>query len=309
MPWPWGTMLAAMAFVLVYALVTGCGADNRSVPGVTCPYGGHAAAGPVPPGSRSARRLADAIAGRIAAGCQAGARPEPSTHFRDIEYFAIVSNAGAPSGFTAFAEDVRDVLADSSSAAVFHVSEVRVPAFAAASERARWRAAGSPPLPGVSRAGAFSLPRGEFSFTPQGVPLTYREATSLPTSARAMSAALAAHLAPIGGADPPATVRLKQLGFLLATAPLPGAARAAAWSALASVPGLHLCGSASDLAGRRGEAVCADAQGEEVKVLIDAARNSVLAVEQGLLKPSALYPGVPVGSIDGSDTFLPEMPS
>jgi hypothetical protein len=262
----------------------------------------------VPSGSSSARQLADAIAGRIAADCEASARPQRGAHFRDIEYFAIVSNAGSPAAFTVFAEDIRDVRIDSASAAVFHISGVRVPAFAAAAERARWRAAGSPPLPGVSRAGTFSLPRGTFSFTPQGMPITFRGATSLPTSARGMSAALAAHLAPIGGADPPATVRLKQLGFLLATAPLPGASRAMAWSALASVPGLHLCGSARDLAGRRGKGICADAQGEEVKALIDTARNSVLAVEQRLLKPSALYPGVPSGSNIGSDTFLPETP-
>jgi hypothetical protein len=188
------------------------------------------------------------------------------------------------------------------------VSAIKVAPFPAATERARWQTAGRPPLPAVTKTASFTLPRSTFSFTPQGIPLSYREAGSLPATARAMSAALTAHLKPLGGADPPATVRLKQLGFLLATAPLSGASRIAAWSALAAIPGLRMCGSGSDLAGRRGEAICADAQGEQIKVLIDATRNSVLAVEQHLLKPSALYPGVPNGALIGSDTFLPATP-
>lgn len=308
MPWPRTRILAAMAFVPVCALAAGCVPDAY-VPGAGCPSALGTAVGPVPSGLHGARQLADTIAGRIATGCQANARPVPKVHFRDIAYFAIVRNAGSPSGFTVFAEDARDVRTSSSSPAVIHISAISAPAFAAASERARWRAAGSPPLPPVSQATTFSLPAGKFSFTPQGIPLTYQEALSLPTSARAMSAALAAHLAPIGGPHPLANVRLKQLGFLLATAPLPTAVRATAWSALGSAPGLHRCGTASDLVGRRGQAVCADAQGEEVTVLIDAAQDSVLAVGQRLLTPSPLYPGVPRGGSIGSDTFVRETPS
>jgi hypothetical protein len=53
---------------------------------------------------------------------------------------------------------------------------------------------------------------------------------------------------------------------------------------------------------RRG--LCADSEGEEVEVLVDAHTGSVLAVEQRLLQQSPLYPDVQSGSLIGSTTFL-----
>jgi hypothetical protein len=296
-----------MTALAACTLMAGCAGGAKPVHGAACPQ---ARVSDVAPASQGgARALAEAIARRVAVSCRAIAPPGAGVHFRDVEYFAVVADPGSPSGFTAFAEDVRDVrVASFSSSAVYQVSGVKVPPFAAVPERARWLAVGRPPLPAADKPGGFAVPGEDFSFTPQGLPLTYRQAMSLPMSAPAMSATLGAHLAPLAH-DPPATVRLKQLGFLLADAPLPTASRAAAWSALASVPGLRLCGSAADLAGRRGQAVCAAAQGEEVEVLIDVGRDSVLAVKQYLLKPSRLYPGVPNGAKIGSDTFLPWSPS
>jgi hypothetical protein len=161
-------------------------------------------------------------------------------------------------------------------------------------------------MPQVAVTGqAFTIPAGSYSFIPQGIPLTYRQARSLPGSRQALSAEIAVHLRPSAGAHPPATVVLLQLGFLLATAPLSESARAGAWSYLASLPGLHLCGPGKDLAGRAGRRICVSTRANEVGVLVDTATGSVLAVDQRILQASPWFPGVPEGSLVESDAFLP----
>jgi hypothetical protein len=248
----------------------------------------------------------------ILSGCAPAAARAPgglagaSVRFRDIEYYAMVSDPGTAHAFTVFATATREVTVQPSSAARVDTTGVSGPRFTAPPERARWRAAGNPPLPPVpARGNVLSMPRGTFSFIPQGTTLTYQEARSLPASPGAVSAVIRAHLRAYAGLDPPATLVVKQLGFLLATAPLSRATRSAAWTALASVPGLRRCGSGKDLAGRPGHWLCVSAGGEEAKVLIGGRAGSVLAVADRLLQPSAFYPGVPDGSIIEADTFIP----
>jgi hypothetical protein len=134
--------------------------------------------------------------------------------------------------------------------------------------------------------------------------LTYQQAVDLPGTSAELATQILDSLRSHAGNNPLATVVLRQLGYLLATAPLSTPARSAAWHAVASVTGLRLCGSGTDLSGRRGEGFCADSQGEEVEVLIDAHTGSVLAVEERLLQQAPLYPNVSAGSLIGSTTFL-----
>jgi hypothetical protein len=160
-------------------------------------------------------------------------------------------------------------------------------------------------MPQVAVTGqAFSIPAGSFSFIPQGIPLTYRQVRSLPASPQTISAEIAARLRPYAGAHPAPTSVLLQLGFLLATAPLSPSARAAAWSYLASLPGVHLCGLGKDLAGRGGQRICASTRANEVEVLVDTVTASVLAVDQRILQASSWFPGVPAGSLVQSDAFI-----
>ncbi len=97
---------------------------------------------------------------------------------------------------------------------------------------------------------------------------------------------------------------LKQLAYLIAVAPLSVAARSAAWHVVASLPGLRLCGTGTDLSGRRGEGLCVDAAGQETEILVNKTTGWVLAIEERLKRPSPDYPTVSGGSLILSFTFI-----
>ena len=259
-------------------------------------------------------RAVAAIAGAgivavLATGCASRAphTPRGTVRFRDIEYYALVSDAGSAAAFTAFATDTRDVRVQPSSAARVDTVRATTPRLVTAAERDRWRAAGQPALPKGAAAGrVLSMPAGTFTFMPQGRVLTYQQATSFPEAPSAVLAEIVAHLKPYAGVDPPAPLVARQLGFVLATAPLGHAARTAMWTALLSIRGLHPCGTGTDLAGRAGQWVCVSSRQDEARVLVDVAQHGVLAVADRLLAPSQLYPGVADGSLIGEDTFMLE---
>jgi len=285
-------------------LLSGCGAAKTSGPPAGAGQPRSTVTGQVPAGS--VRELAALIASRIKSADYPVIPPDSVVKYQSKEYYAAISNARTPQAFTAFAVATRDVVVQPASSARVNVVGYSPPRLVTSSERARWQAAGRPPMPQVAVTGqAFSIPAGTYSFIPQGMPLTYRQVRSLPASSQAISAQIAARLRPLAGARPPATAMMLQLGFLLATAPLSRGARAAAWSALASLPGLRLCGPGRDLAGRAGQRLCASTRTDQVDVLVDTGTGSVLAVDQHILQASSWFPGVPVGSLVQSDAFLP----
>jgi hypothetical protein len=106
------------------------------------------------------------------------------------------------------------------------------------------------------------------------------------------------------GPHPPASLELKQLSYLIATVPLTGAARAATWQALASLPGLHTCQTRSDQARPRTIELCIDSTDDETLVSIDFDTGAIRAISDRLLRPSPMYPHVHVGTVIGSSTFL-----
>jgi len=134
--------------------------------------------------------------------------------------------------------------------------------------------------------------------------MSYRQASALPGTTSAFMAQVLSHLRPFTRTDPPATMVLKQLAYLIAAAPLPVAARSAAWRAAASLPGLHLCGTGTDLSGRRGEGLCVDDAGQEIEILVNKTTGSMLAIEERLERPSPMYPSVSGGSLILSLTFI-----
>jgi hypothetical protein len=230
--------------------------------------------------------------------------PDGKLRYRSLEYSTEVFNAGSPEAFTAFITISRTVTVYPSSAASVGTAEEHAPIFATSSGRERWMAAGSPALgPGGNNAIA-SLAPGQFSFFLQGTSLTYRQASNLPGTPGEFSAQILRRLRPVAGeADPPATLVLKQLGYLIAVAPLSVAAQSAAWHMVASLPGLEMCGPGTDLSWRHGEGLCADADGEQTELLVNKHTGSVLAIEVRLQHPSAAYPTVPSGSLILSITF------
>lgn len=247
------------------------------------------------------RRLLAPLAGVcgvtvLLAGC--GSTPGIVVEFREVEYHAMVYNPGSDQAFTAFVTSTRVVRVHPSSAARVDIIDSAAAGFATPAERTRWLAAGAPTLAGAPAAGqVMSVPPGQFSFVPQGRVLTYQEVTVLPGTPQGVTSVVRAHSGTANGSDPPATLMLKQLGFLLGIAPLPPATRSAVWNAIALLPGIRSCGGGVDLAGRRGEGLCVDAAGYETEVLVDRAAHAVLAVEQRLLRPSVMYPAVPPGDL------------
>lgn len=257
---------------------------------------------------QSAGQFADSIATnatRTGAGRTTGTAGVP-VRYRTIEYSAEIFNAGLPGSFTAFVRVSRTKTIQPSSAASIDTFADGAPGFTSAADRARWQAAGSPSLAPAPPGGqVMSVPAGQFSFIPQGSTLTYQQARALPGSSQGFSARLLSHLRAFTGPHPLPNLVFTQLAYLIAAAPMTPAARAAAWLMVATLPGLHLCGNGTDLAGRPGQGLCTASGGEETEVLVSPSTGSVLAVEDRLLQPSRMYPMVPVGSIISSATFLP----
>lgn len=298
-------MKAVTAVVITVAglVLAGCasGALGQAAPQPANQVHGVASAYPA---TGSAQGLADSIARHVMAGGNSRMPAGPWLKFRDTEYNAFVSNPGAENSFTAFATAIRQIQVRPSSAAIVSTISAGAPVFPAASERIRWRAAGRPQLPQAPVKGqVLRLSAETFSFTPQGASLTYQQMRSMPTSAGAIYREILTHLGPYGGTHPPATIVATQFGFLLASAPLAKASRAAAWMALGSIPGLRLCGSGTDLTGRHGEWMCVTAQGHETELLVSPPANALLTVIDRVTQPSPLYPGVPAGSVVESDAF------
>jgi hypothetical protein len=257
---------------------------------------------PVPRTYDSARALIESVAGHSGTGSGPGA----PVHYRDTGFGALVYNPGTPNAFTAYVTATRDVTVQPSSAASVRVISAGTPEFGTATDRAHWQAAGRPALDsGLAAGQVMADPVGQFSFLPQVKALTYQQATALPTTPAGVLAVVRADSTSSPDVAPPATLLLRQFGFLLAIAPLSPAGRSAAWRALLLVPGVRLCGTATDLAGRTGQGLCADGDGYEVEMLVDPAAGAMLEVRKSLTQRSMMYPGAAPGKVVEVDTFLP----
>src|SRR5215469_10338518 len=251
-----GKVIAAAATA---AAITACGASPvRPVAGPAIPAVSHPGAAARAWRTGSARSLAQSIAERVAAGAGATAgQAGQAVRYRAVQYSSVISNAGTSEAFTAFVTSTRSITVWPTSAARIRTGVDGPPRFPSAAARGRWQAAGRPPLTGGAGT-TVSLPRGTYSFLAQGSTLTYQQAASLPASPTALAAQVAAHLRAYAGPDPAAGLVLKQLAYLIATAPLSAAARSAAWRAIAALPGLRRCGRGADLVARHGLALCAN---------------------------------------------------
>jgi hypothetical protein len=256
-----------------------------------------------PHGIVSIRAVASKIAAR--AGSVTTSPENPGVvRVEYIAHYTIVQNAGSEDSFTLFATSITYAVVSPDSSAVVEARDLGPARFASSSDAHRWKVSGRPPLPDRhTTTGYQSFSAGEFSFTPQGTPLTYGQAQTMPAQPQDVMATIRRHLLPYSGPRVPAELILKQLGFLLAAAPLSRQARKATWLALASLPGARLCGTSTDLLGRRGEGICASVPTEEIEVLVDPFTAQVLAVVQRVLQPTPLFPGIPVGTVVESDTF------
>lgn len=155
---------------------------------------------------------------------------------------------------------------------------------------------------GPSTRRSANLPAGAFSFLPVGPRLTFSDVQRLPRSPLGVRQAVEARVSSAGGQASP-TLMLRGYGFLLAVAPLGVATRAAVFTAIESLPGLRVRGAGRDLLGRTGELVAVDDIYDRIELLLDAKTGSVLAVQQRVLRPQPIYPGIGAGTLIESDTF------
>jgi hypothetical protein len=298
-------MLAGIAVVGALGCGCGCGSGPATIASTTGAGPAFAAdphlrgAGPRP-ATGSAAGVARQIAARWSApGAPAVAIGTP-IKFRTIDYNATVFNPGSPGGFTAFVTTRQTTAVTADSAATIDASNAAAPGFATAADRAQWQAAGRPALERAPDTGQTqTVPAGQFTFLPQGTNLTYQQVADLPTEPGRLAAVIADHLSSYAGPHPPASLELKQLAYLIATAPLTDAARSAAWQVVASLPGLGFCQS-----GPRTVQLCADDAGDQTLVSVDTDTGAIVTIADRLLRTSSAYPHVASGTVVGSSTFL-----
>lgn len=290
-------------------LLSGCGAGPATI-SARAGAGPASAADPHLDGSgpRPAAGSAGGVAQEIAARWAAPGEPAPAPgtpiEFRAVDYTAIVTNAGTPDGYTAFVTTRRTTLVTPASAATIDASNGGSPRFATPADQAMWQSSGRPALAQAPATGQTqTVPAGQFTFLPQGSNLTYQQAAALPAEPDKLAVAIVDHLSAYSGPHPPASLELKQVAYLIATAPLTDAVRSAAWQVAASLPGLAICRNPSGPATPRAIEMCIDSAGDETLVSVNPVTGAILTIADRLLRTSPSYPHVTAGTVVGSSTF------
>jgi hypothetical protein len=292
---------------VVGALLCGCGTGPASIgagPAATADPGLHGSAGQQPPPG-SAAGVAEQIAARWSApGVPPFTRNLP-IEFRTLDYTATVFSPGSPEGFTAFITTRRTTVVTTTSAATIVASNGASVRFATPSDQARWQAAGRPSLGQAPATDVMqTIPAGQYTFVPQGRNLTYRQAAGLPAQRDSLAAVLGSHLSAYAGPHPAAGLELKEVAYLIATAPLTDKVRAAAWQVIASLPGLSICPDLPGQAGPGAIGLCIGSSGDEILVNVDPGTGAIVAIADRLTQTSPAYPHVAAGTIVESSTFL-----
>jgi len=291
-------------------LLAGCGSGTAVI--TAAPGIGAASANPPLPATglrqpvpEGAPAVARALAARWAAARWHAPAAGAPIAFRVVAYSAIVFNPGTSGGFTAFLTTRRTVAVSPASAASIRVSNAGPPRFATPADRLLWEKADRPSLGQVPAVGQMqATAAGDYSFLPEGRSLTYRQAAALPDVPGRLTTVILTHLRAYAGRNPPASLTLRQMAFLIATAPLTKAARSAACQAVASLPGLRICQTWPSPLQPRHVQLCLASAGKETLLSIDLGTASILSISERLLRPSPLYPHVAGGTIVGSTTFV-----
>jgi hypothetical protein len=249
------------------------------------------------------------VAQSIAAHWSAPGAPAPALNipieFRTLDYTATVFNPGSPEGFTAFITTRHTTLVTTTSAATIVASNDASARFATPTDQSMWHAAGHPSLGQAPATGLMqTIPAGQYTFLPQGSNLTYRQATALPADRYRLAAVLAHHLSAYAGPHPPAALELKQVAYLIATAPLTDEVRAAAWQVMASLPGLRICQNPAGRVRPGTIELCIDSAGDETLVDVNLSTGAIVTIADRLMQTSPAYPHVAGGTIVESSTFL-----
>lgn len=235
--------------------------------------------------------------------------PNMDGGYVDTQYHATIVSISTHRPFTVFSVSIRVSRVNDDSSALTSVKQVSSFKLPSTVERGLWKAAGSPSLRAAQSPTTLITPPGQFSFVPQGSTFTSAEVRSLSARPQIVLELIKRHLLASVGADPSPALLLRQLSYLLATAPVSKTSRIALWRAVETLAGRRLCGRVQDLLGRSGQTICADAAGEEVLVVVQPATSRVIAVEQVLLRPSQTFPALGANTLITSDSFTSLTPS
>lgn len=296
-----------VSIAVLGALLCGCGTGPASIGAGPASTANPQLRAPAfrQPTPGSAVDVAQGIAARWSApGAPALALNIP-IEFRTVDYTGTVFAPGSPEGFTAFISTRRTTVVTTASAATIVASNGASPRFATPADQALWQAAGRPSLGQAPATGVTeTIPAGQYTFVPQGRNLTYRQAVALPADRDSLAAVLADHLSAYAGLHPPASLKLRQVAYLIATAPLTNKVRAAAWQVMASLPGLGICQDQSSQVQPGAIELCIDSAGDEVMVNVNLDTGAIVIIAERLTQTSPAYPHVAAGTIVGSSTFL-----
>lgn len=245
-------------------------------------------------------RLLQVWASRLASSRPSSSKP---VKFRDREYALEIINVGAPNAYTRERTLLHVVRVMPDSAADEYIRVVSA-GFVSRSARLHWEASGSPRLPDKRRAAyAWKDPPRSFSFVPHGSPLTFGQARRLPSTPVRVAERFRRSLGARGGDPTTNALLLRQYGFALAVAPISARVRKALLRAMALLPGLSSCGRRTDR-GSRVVVLCLVGGATRTEVILNPRSGLALTVRERLEEPSPLYPGVAVGDLVDSDTFL-----
>ncbi len=233
--------------------------------------------------------------------------------FAYVVFRMIVVNPGSSQGY-ALSQTLADrltVMPDSS--ATIREQVLTSPTFLSKTDRKEWKATGEQPYASPSNhAGESrreSLPPGGWSFTPQGIKLTYAGVRHLPAARPALARDLARLLGARGHALPPAGLSLRQYGFLLAAAPLTRPVRVALLESIGNLPGIHVCGDLFPSRGPHDGAFCVNGDPMGTGILLNPHTGVVDLVCERLDDLTPLFPRVPVGTLVDSFAFSVEAPA
>lgn len=293
--------VAAVLLSCLVSVTAGCGSATRV---------------PLHPRSRPGREPAVVARHTLTVIVRDMRAPEFSGHglirFKDIQYELLITNAGSPDAFTAHETVATELTVMPDSSARAREQVLAPPRLATRIDRLHWQASGRRPYASHSDdAGASShskLPAGAFSFTPQGIGVTFWRVRHLPMSPQALSHVLTGLLTLRGRPAPPGAVILRQYGFLLAAAPLTRSERKAVLEAIGSLPGVHTCARLFVRDDPQGDAFCVDGDPTGTEVVIDPRTGVALVVGERLDDLTPLYPNMVVGSVVDADSFTLQVP-
>lgn len=310
------TVLVTFLGCVTVCATSGCGSSGAATPpaGYRPPLHMSPRSLAFTPGSS---RLARKTLRTIATGLRAApVLHDSAVHFEYVQFRMIVVNLGSPETYA-----LRQTLADEvtvmpDSSAVIREQVLSSPRFISRADRRAWQATGQRPYTSPSNhAGAsFSAerPAGSWSFTPQGVSLTFAGVRHLPTTRPALDGELARLLGARGDTVPPAALSLRQYGFLLAAAPLSGSVRVALLESIVDLPGIHVCGNLFPSRRPHFDAFCINGDRRDpvgTGILVNPRTGVVGLVCERLYYPTPLYVRVRVGTLLDSDTFSARVPA